>query len=224
MRHYPAISGLLMGLCMTPAFASSPPATGASEIRTQVTGIPIKNTGPQWLVQTPYAGNPSTTATLAGEVGLDGKQWKAWLILSCREDAPPARMTLRVDGNVAGHFPVTEYEGPGAAGEKNRLVSVRAGRHMPAHSFYTSGVFQENNAFEWTMTPPAAELHSWVFHQNQTLRVRIAPPDGNEEATGLIATFILPTVETGAEQVLAPCEKAPLAAVPQSAQSVKKKP
>ncbi|SMG59954.1 hypothetical protein SAMN03159353_103251, partial [Cedecea sp. NFIX57] len=82
----------------------------------------------RWKIEKPYLNNPLTTATIEGVGEYRGLSGKVWLTLSCRKDAPPVRVTLQAENSLATQFPTGVFEGPGATGEKARLVSARVGK------------------------------------------------------------------------------------------------
>ena len=159
----------------------------------------------EWKTQKPYQDNSLTTATLSGSGTTKRAAGNTWLTVACRADAPPASVTLRVDGALAKTFPTELFEGPGATGEKARLVSIKLGDSALQRSWYSTGSFQEDSHFEWTFMPQKTELTRWLSSPGKPLTVYITAP-GKVTQT-LTASFTLPQTMKGASETLAPCLK-----------------
>lgn len=155
-----------------------------------------------WHIAKPYQNNPLKTATIMGRGEIDKYHGGASLTLSCRGDAPPARVSFAVDGMLSTHFPTVIFEGPGATGEKVKLLSVRLGGEALQYAWYTYGSFQLDNNFEWVFAPFGAELKSWLNASGKPLTVYVTVP-GNSKL--LKAFFFLPDDATLLRAVLAPC-------------------
>ena len=158
----------------------------------------------RWIIDTPYSPNPLKTATLQGEAQFQEQQGPAWLVLSCHPDASDARLTLRVAKNVIRHFPVDDFEGPGAGGEQSPRVRIQNLELEHAQSWTSSGGYQGED-FSWTITPTSQALNQWLHGKDPRLQVVISqalpglPP--------LTARFRLPDESRLADQVIQPCEQ-----------------
>ena len=157
----------------------------------------------RWKIDKPYLNNPLTTATIEGVGEYRGISGKVWLTLSCRKDAPPVRVTLQAENTLATQFPVRVFEGPGAAGEKARLVSARVGKQTLQRAWHSSGWFQEHNVFAWSFALQEAELKRWINAKDSSLTLYVEVPA--KEVTRLTAVFTLPPVTGPLRQVAVPC-------------------
>jgi hypothetical protein len=158
-----------------------------------------------WKTEQPYQDNPLRRATLNGSGKTQGANGNVSLTLACRGDSPPAFVVLRVDEDLSKVFPTDLFEGPGAIGEKAKLISVKLGDRALQHVGYSSGAFQENSAFEWTFQPQKTELKRWLNAPSSALTVYVKTP--GKTPRQLTASFILPQDAQGARETLAPCLK-----------------
>lgn len=158
----------------------------------------------RWVIDTPYHPNPLKTATLQGEAQFQDQQGPAWLVLSCRPDAPDAQLTLRVANNVIRHFPVGDFEGPGAAGERTPGVRIQSLELEHGQAWTSSGWYQEES-FNWTITPTSQALSQWLHGKDHRLQVVISQMQPGQPP--LTARFLLPDESHLADQVIQPCEQ-----------------
>ncbi|MBJ3815640.1 hypothetical protein F9C28_12055 [Shimwellia pseudoproteus] len=156
----------------------------------------------QWTLAMPYPNNPLKTASLPGEAHFHGQRGKAWLVLSCRPDALPARVTLRVERALLAGFPIEDFEGPGADGEHTPWVRVQGHTLEHGHAWTTTGAWHEQD-FTWTITPTSHALHQWLHGKDDLITVVVSQAVTSKPP--LTARFILPDNTHQAEQVIQPC-------------------
>ncbi|SBW11183.1 conserved exported hypothetical protein [uncultured delta proteobacterium] len=162
-------------------------------------------TPPVWTMDKPYTNSPLQRATLTGTATFNEVQGQAWLIVSCRPDAGKPEVTLRVDKALAESFPVGKYEGPGGVGEKMRLLRVAMDQGESASTYLASGTRQENNTFQWTFTPPQAEMERWINAPGTLVTLYIRQEDAG--APRLEASFVLPASNADLAALVRPCYK-----------------
>lgn len=155
-----------------------------------------------WEISGPYQSNPLKRATLAGSAMVGGAVGHAWLVVSCRPGAG-LWAALRVDGVLAGRFPVDDFEGPGGVGESSRLLKVAMGNNGLERSFFSSGTRQENDIFEWSFALPPSETRCWLDEAGRGLRIFVQRPGAADEP--LEAVFILPEQAQPLRELVMPC-------------------
>ncbi len=161
-----------------------------------------------WEISVPYQNNPLKRAALAGTAAFAGTEGRAWLVVSCRPEAGGPRAALRIDGVLAGRFPVDGFEGPGGAGEKKRLLKVAMENNGLDRSFFSVGTRQENDIFEWSFALPPSEIRCWLNEVGQRLRISVQAPEAGDER--LEAVFTLPEQVQPLRELVTPCMPGPI--------------
>lgn len=161
-----------------------------------------------WSIAKPYANNPLREASTVGTVRAGETTEATTLTVGCRADDDGAVMTASFEVPETLDFPLENFDGPGADGENEKLLSVTIGRDEPT-AYNVSGWHSGGERFTFSFLLPKEEASRWQARSGDELALAVHLATSNDPSpTPLRTELILPDRADGLSDVIAPCLEA----------------